>query len=106
MLFMAERIAEGESEEEEDSMIDRNGRPERPIITFQCRVERGRGSSKHAVVAHWTRLSQNCSGGREGGPTDSAETTAVMKQTSSWRTVCRNKAEVKFPKKLPELRDL
>ena len=50
-------------------MIDRNGRPERPIITFQCgRAEQGRGgqgSSKHGVVAHWTRLSQNGSGERE-----------------------------------------
>ena len=35
-------------------------------------------------------------GREEGGPTDrqtgSAETTAVMKQTSSWRRVCENKA--------------
>ena len=38
--------------EGKDSMIDRNGRPERPIITFQC----SSGSSKHAVVALWTRL--------------------------------------------------
>ena len=60
-------------------MIDRNGRPERPIITFQCRgaeqrAEEERGSSKQAVVAHWTRLSQNCSKGGTGDrPSGSAQ---------------------------------
>ena len=72
-------------------MIDRNGRPERPIITFQCREGQrrgGQGSSKHAVVAHWTRLSQNGLGGERAGKGNERatvqKTTAVMKQTSQF----------------------
>ena len=82
-------------------MIDRNGRPERPIITFQCREGQRRAAVNTLLLRTgqgYPKIAQE--GREEGGPTDrqtgSAETTAVMKQTSSWRRVCENKAGLRF----------